>query len=80
VPLPTPIDCRRRSNACTADGICREWPLWGSGWHNSIGIWGAVLLTIGQAAVFTEHSGYVEFDQIEDSVVADSHKDIYRQR
>lgn len=48
--------------------------------YNSIGIWGAVQLTIGQAAVFTEHSGYVEFDQIEDSVVADIHKDIYRRR
>lgn len=33
-----------------------------------------------QAAVFTEHSGYVEFDLIEDSVVAEIHENIYRQR
>lgn len=33
-----------------------------------------------QAAVFTEHSGYVEFDLTEDSVVAEVHENIYRQR
>ena len=33
-----------------------------------------------QAAVFTEHSGYVEFDLIEDGVVAEIHENIYRQR
>lgn len=33
-----------------------------------------------QAAVFTEHSGYVEFDLVEDSVVAEIHENAYRQR
>ena len=36
--------------------------------------------TTRQAAVFTEHGGFVEFDLIEDSVVAEIHEDIYRQR
>jgi hypothetical protein len=36
--------------------------------------------TSSQAAVFTEHSGYVEFDLIEDSVVAEIQENIYRQR
>jgi len=33
-----------------------------------------------RAAVFTEHSGYVEFDLTVDSVVAEIHENIYRQR
>lgn len=32
-----------------------------------------------QAAVFSEHDGYIEFDLVEDAVVADIHEDIYRQ-
>jgi hypothetical protein len=32
------------------------------------------------AAVFTEHDGYLEFDLVEDAVVAEIVEDIYRQR
>ncbi len=32
-----------------------------------------------EAAVFTEHDGYVEFDLFEDSVVAEISENIYRQ-
>lgn len=32
-----------------------------------------------QAAVFTEHCGYVEFYLTEDSIVAEIHENIYRQ-
>jgi len=33
-----------------------------------------------QAAVFSEHDGYVEFDLVEDAVVAEIHEDVHRQR
>ena len=33
-----------------------------------------------QAVVFSEHEGYVEFDLVEDAVVAEIHENIYRQR
>ena len=32
-----------------------------------------------QAAVFTEHDGYVEFDLVADAVVAEIDEDVYRQ-
>lgn len=32
-----------------------------------------------QAAVFSEHAGYLEFDLVEDCVVAEIREDIYRQ-
>lgn len=32
-----------------------------------------------EAAVFSEHAGYVEFELVEGSVVAEIHEDIYRQ-
>lgn len=32
----------------------------------------------GMAAVFSEHAGYLEFELIEDCVVAEIHEDIYR--
>lgn len=32
-----------------------------------------------QAAVFTEHDGYVEFDLLEDTVVAEISENLYRQ-
>jgi hypothetical protein len=35
---------------------------------------------VKQAAVFSEHDGYVEFELVEDAVVAEIHEDIYRQR
>jgi hypothetical protein len=33
-----------------------------------------------KAAVFSEHDGYIEFDLVEDAVVAEIHEDVYRQR
>jgi hypothetical protein len=33
-----------------------------------------------EAAVFSEHDGYVEFDLVEDAVVAEIHEEVYRQR
>lgn len=35
--------------------------------------------TMKQAAVFTEHDGYVEFDLFEDTVVAEISERLYRQ-
>jgi hypothetical protein len=31
----------------------------------------------GEAAVFSEHAGYVEFQLVEDCVIAEIHEDIY---
>ena len=52
-----------------------------SGWTMKFSFAFAVVRpAMKQAAVFTEHSGYVEFDLVEDSVVAEINEEIYRQK